>query len=189
MKDIRVILEEAGLDKDKIDATAKEVLENYKSINEVEAKTEKIKELEKETSELREQIENAQGSEEEIQRLKATVEEYKAAEEKRNADEKEKANRDSFSTVFEASLDGKEFANDLLKETVFEKVYGMCKEASGLGAKEAIESVTKDIPGVWVNPQTDPRKMPSAGQLDSKQLDGASEKRDFVRSFFGSGKE
>lgn len=186
MKDIRAILEEAGLDQDKIDATAKEVLENYKSINEVEAKTEKIKELEKETSELREQIENAQGSEEEIQRLKETVEEYKAAEEKRNADEKEKANRDSFSAVFEASLDGKEFANDLLKETVFEKVYGMCKEASGLGAKEAIESVTKDIPGVWVNPQTDPRKMPSPQDLQVKNDSLVESKKGLANLLFGS---
>lgn len=111
--------------------------------------------------------------------------EYQEAETKRKAAEDEAARRASFEETFNAAIGDKKFSNDLMRETVFEKVYGMCGKTSGLGAKEAIETVTKDVDGVWLNPQKDVHRMPSAGQLDEKQQAIADSKQALANLLFG----
>lgn len=186
MKDIKAILKDHGVDEDKIEEISKEVIENYRSTAEVEKKNERIKELETQNSELTEKIDTFSGSEEEIENLKAQVKEFQEKEQKREAEEKEATKRASFNDVFEAALGDKQFSNDLMRETVFEKAYKMCHETSGIGAKEAIESVTKDIEGVWMNPQTANHKMPGADQLDKKQEALVESKQSLADMLFGS---
>lgn len=189
MKDIKAILTEYELPADQVEKIAAEVMQNYRSLAELTKKEDRIKELEAQNNELQTQVEKLDSSSEEIENLKKAVEQYKTEEEERKKAESEKAARDSFEVVFNATLGEKEFANDLMRETIFEKVYKLCEENSGLGAKEALDSVTKDVPGVWVNPQRSAAKMPGAGEIDSKTPDSKAAKRAFVREFFGSGTE
>lgn len=184
MKDIKEILKDHGVED--VDAIAKEVIENYRSIAEVNKKDERIKDLEGQNQTMTEQIKELEGSSEMIESLKKQVTDFQEAEKARKEAEKESAKRDSFLESFNAAVGDKEFSNSLMRESVFEKAYKMCGEQSGMGAKEAIESLTKDMDGVWINPQKAAHKMPSPGQIDSKQQDEAAEKKDFARMLFGS---
>lgn len=189
MKDINDILAGYGLTDEQVSTICSEVVENYRSLGEVKQKDERITELRQQIEELNAKVAEAAESGQKVDELQSVIDDYKAKEEARLKDEEEKARRDSFATVFDTALDGKEFANELMRETVFEKVYAMCQSDAGVGAKEALESVTKDVSGVWVNPQNDVRKMPGAGTVGNMTPDKNASKRAFASLLFGSGEE
>lgn len=185
MKDIKAILEGLDIPDDAKQTIVKEVGENYRTINEVNSKAERIKELEAANKDLTETITGLEGNGEELESLKAKVAEFEQAEEDRKRQADEQAKRDSFKSVFDAAVGDKEFANDLIRETVFEKVYATCSQSSGLGATDVLDKTVENMEGVWKNPQTDPKSMPDGNTLSSKNDEGKSAEADkrLIRDF------
>lgn len=169
MKDIKAILAGFELSDDDRETIIKEVGENYRSIVEVTNKSQRIEELESRNKALTEQVSNLEGDGEELEKLKKQISDYQVAEEKRKADEEIAAKRDKFRKSFDDVIGDKEFTNDVIREAIFEKAYKECEEDSAIGAKEAIEKLTKDTDGIWKNPQNDPAKMPSQNDLANNQ--------------------
>ena len=184
MKDIRAILAEHELDEATAKAIEKAVGENYRTIAEVQQKADRIKELEKANGELADQVKALEGDGEQLQQLRDKVAEYEKAEADRKAAQEEAERRESFRALFDAALGDLEFANDLMRDTVFEKAYQQCQSV-GTGAKDAIEAVTRDVDGVWRNPQQDPKRMPGANDVSTKKPDGEVAKRAFAAQLFG----
>lgn len=184
MKDIKAILAEHEIDGDAAKAIAHAVGENYRTRAETEAKAERIKELERQNGELADQVKALEGDGEQLEKLRKQVADYEQAEAERKAKAEEDARRDSFRALFDAAIGDREFANDLMRDTVFERAYKEC-QSLGTGAKDAIEAVTKDVDGVWLNPQRDPKRMPGASDVSSKRPDGEAAKRAFAAQLFG----
>ena len=107
----------------------------------------------------------------------------KDAEEKRKADEAEAANRASFAQRFDEALEGREFANSIVRDAVFEKAYAHCTANAGADAKAAIEDAVKGVDNVWVNPQQDPRKMPNGEDMKTSRK--SAEEKNFLNALFG----
>lgn len=170
MKDIKAILEGVELDDATRNRVIKEVGENYRTINEMNGKVSKIEELEKANGELTEQIETLseqvkglEGDNEQITELQGRVAEFEQAERDRKAEEEEAQKRKDFEAVFDAAVGGKEFANDIMRDSIFEKVYKACSATTGASAEAVLAETVKDIDGVWKNPQQDINNMPAAG--------------------------
>lgn len=189
MKGIEQILTEAGIDGDQADAITREVTANYRSINEVEKKAARIQELTDRVEALTAEIESAEQAGAELQEARALIERYEAEEAERKAEAEEATRRDGFKAVFDAAVGDREFANGLIRDTVFDRVYDACMATDGLGAREALDSVIDGLDNVWLNPQLDERKQPKPGSVQSGKQDAATAKRDFVRRFFGSGED
>lgn len=167
MKDIKAILSAFELSDDDREAIIKEVGENYRSIVEMEKKTSRIKELEEQNEALTKQVGNLEGDGEEVKKLQKQVEDFEAKEAQRKADAEEAAKRDQFRAVFDAAVGEKEFANDIIRDSIFDRAYAKCTETTGLDAKQVIEEMTKDADGVWKNPQQEVAKMPDPAALSS----------------------
>lgn len=187
MKGITEILQGFAekLGADGVEAIRAEVMENYRSIDETTKKAERVKELEGELKALEERIAELDGNSDQVRELQDRIAAYEAKEQERQAAAQEDAKRKSFETAFDAALDGREFANGLMRETVLGKAYGLCSEQEGLGAREAIETITKDIDGVWSNPQRDPAKMPGIQDVRTTNERADEEKRGLVARLFG----
>lgn len=185
MKDIKSILKGYDLSSEQIEAIAGEVMQNYRTIAEVEKKDARITELADQVETLNAKVNEASESGAKIDELQAVVNDYKAKEKQREEMELEQAKRDSFQKVFNEALKGKQFTNSLMQESVFDKVYKMCQENNGIGADVAIDTVTKDLQGVWVNPQQDVHKMPGTELID-KTPSKDETKRAFASRLFGS---
>lgn len=187
MKDIKSILKEhvEGIDAEVVDKIAAEVIENYRTIDEVGKKTDRIASLEKELQERDEAIKNLDENAQELETLRDQVSKYEQAEADRIEAEQEAEKRSSFETVFNTALGERKFANSLIRETILNKAYAMCGENSAINASDAIEKLTKDEEGIWINPQTDPHSMPSDFDLGkAKDNDADTTKREFALRLF-----
>lgn len=179
MKDIQAIISDYSekLTQDEQAAIVKAVNANYKTIVEVEKKSNRIDELEKEIASLNEQISEMNDDSEEMAELKKQVEDFKAAEEKRKADEAENAKRSQFRDSFNAVIGDKEFANDLVRESVFDKVYEKCSNETGYGIDQAIKDFTENADGIWKNPQHESNKLPNPdGLTNSNENESSTDK-------------
>lgn len=189
MKDIKAILEDhaSALDAEATAKILREVQDNYRTVAEVEKKAQRISELEAMQGELAKQVESLEGAGQEVQALKEQVGEYQAKEKERLAQAQKATERASFEKAFDAALDGREFANDLVRESVFSRAMELCGSDSAVGVREAIESATKDVPGVWHNPQKDPAKMPDPLSMTSRKESGDEDAalRKMASSLFG----
>lgn len=186
MKDIKTILEGFDISDDVRDSIIREVTENYRTIAEVENKTQRIADLEKQNEALTEQVGNLEGEGEELEKLRDQVREFTEAEEKRKADETERAKRDSFRVLFDAAVGEREFANDIIRDSIFDKAYSRCSENTGFDAKDAIAELTKDTEGIWRNPQNDPRKMPNPNDLsNNKDRKAENDEKTIAAFMFG----
>lgn len=185
--DIKEILSEYNLTADEVDEIVKAVYGNYRSIKELEKKDQRIQELTDQVGDLSAKVDEAAEAGAKVDELQEVVKQFEEKEEQRRAAAEEQARRDSFAVTFNAEVGERKFANDLMRDTVFEKAYTMCQNETGVGVKEAIESITKDVEGVWTNPQTDPNKMPGADFGNNNNNDAATTKRAFARKLFGSG--
>lgn len=186
MKDIKAILSAFELSDDDREAIIKEVGENYRSIVEMEKKTSRIKELEEQNEALTEKVGNLEGDGEEIKALREQVAKFEAAEEQRKADKEEAAKRDQFRAVFDAAVGDKEFANDIIRDSIFDRAYAKCTETTGLDAKQVIEEMTKDADGVWKNPQQETKKMPNPADISNKKPSADDAKRTFADMLFSA---
>lgn len=178
MKDIKAILAEHELGDEVRAAIERNVRENYRTISEVTQKAERISELEKQNGELSEQVKALEGDGEQLEALRKQVADFEAAETARMEAEAEKAKRDSFRSVFDKAVGEREFANQLVEDTVFERVYKACQCDTGLGAKEALDTAVKDADGIWKNPQKDPAKMPNPDDVSAGRQKTAQEVKD-----------
>ena len=169
MKDIKAILEGITLTDDDREAIIKEVGENYRSIVEVTKKAQRIEELESQNKALTEQVGNLEGEGEELENLRQQVNQFAEAEERRKANELEASKRNNFRVIFDAALGDRKFANEMIGETVFNRAYEECGENAAINAKDAIEKLTKDMDGIWKNPQTDAEKMPSQKDISTSK--------------------
>lgn len=183
MKDIKAILSEYEFDEGVSEAIIKAVNENYKTVEEMEKKNKRIEELTAQNQTLTEQVGNLEGNGEELEKLRNQVQEFNEAEEKRQAAEAESAKREAFRATFDAAVGERKFANDLMRNSVFESVYKTCNEDAGAGAKDALEALTKDMPGVWENPQTAPHNMPNGGDLSQMKKDSVDTARKTIKDF------
>lgn len=167
MKDIKAILEGIEIEDEAKSRIIEEVNANYRTIKEMDGKKERIAELEKANEELSGQIKALEGDGEEIESLKVKIAEFEQAEKDRKAKEQEAQRRTEFEAVFNAAVGDKEFSNDLIRETVFNKVYAACSATTGASAETVLAETVKDMDGVWKNPQHDVNKMPNQQDVSS----------------------
>lgn len=186
MKDIKAILSAFELSDDDREAIIKEVGENYRSIVEMTKKTDRIKELEEQNQALTEQVGNLEGDGEEVEKLREQVKTFEEAEAQRKAEAEEAAKRDQFRAVFDAAVGEREFSNDIIRDSIFDKAYARCTETTGLDAKKVIEEMTKDAEGVWKNPQQDVRKMPNPSDISNKKPSADDAKKTFADMLFSA---
>ena len=169
MKDIKAILEGITLTDEDREAIIREVGENYRSIVEVTKKAQRIEELETQNKALTEQVGNLEGDGEELESLRKQVSQFAEAEERRKANELEASKRNNFRVIFDAALGDRKFANEMIGETVFNRAYEECGENAAINAKDAIEKLTKDMDGIWQNPQKVKEKMPSQNDISNNK--------------------
>lgn len=188
MKNVVEILTELGfeLDENKAKQVDEAVRENYKTRAEFDQKMAKfaesqkrIEELEGEIAQRDEAIQGMNGNAEELEAYKQKVAEYQKRDEERKAKELEEQRVESFKKIFVSSVGDRKFANPVIEQAIFEKVYKDCTETAGKSCQDAIEAVTKDLDGVWSNPQTDPNKMPVPNAGDDKTVEAIKLKRFF----------
>lgn len=183
MKDIKAILSEHELDSSVSESIIKAVNENYRTIDEMEKKAKRIDDLTAQNKALTEQVGELQGDGEEVEKLRKQVADFQEAENQRKATEAENEKREAFRVTFDAAVGERKFANDLVRSSVFESVYKTCSEDAGAGAKDTLEALTKDMPGVWENPQTSPHNMPNGGDLSQGKQESVDTARKTIRDF------
>lgn len=189
MKDIKVILEAFELDDDMRNSIIEEVNANYRTIEETEKRRKRIEELEEQNKTLSDQVGKLEGDGEELEKLRKQVQDFTDAEEQRKADEAESAKRASFRTVFDAAVGDKEFANDIVRDSIFDKVYAKCNEQVGIKAEDVIKELTENADGIWKNPQNDVNKMPTPEQISSKKNTGEDAAKREIANFLFPKKE
>lgn len=189
MKDIKAILADVELEDDAREAIIKAVNENYRTINEINGKNERIKELEEQNKALTEQVGNLEGDGEELEKLRQQIQEFTEADKERKARAEEDAKRDQFRTVFDAAVGEREFSNDIIRDSIFEKTYEKCSSQAGINAKDVIEEMTKDADGVWKNPQSEINKMPTPEQLSAQKAKSEEAAKKEIASFLFRKKE
>ena len=184
MKDIKTALKENGITEGEVyDNLVACVRENYRTVAEWTKKVDRIAELEAANADLADKAAKVDGDSQAHEELKRELQAMKDAEEKRKADEAEAANRASFAQRFDEALEGREFANSIVRDAVFEKAYAHCTANAGADAKAAIEDAVKGVDNVWVNPQQDPRKMPNGEDMKTSRK--SAEEKNFLNALFG----
>lgn len=189
MRNIEQILAEVdGLTDEQKSAIQAGVTENYRTVNEVKTKADRITELEAQVTEYQESIEKLEGDSSELESLKARVTEYEEAEKKRQEDEAEADKLAKFAKTFDEAIrsrsteQGNAFANDMMRDSVLEKVRKLCAEDESKGISEAIDEVTKDVSGIWKNPQQPVHKMPNnTGAAGSDSTEDKRTMANFLR--------
>ena len=94
--------------------------------------------------------------------LQAELDKYRQADEARQKAEQEAAAQKALEDRFDAVVNGKEFANSLVRNgTLAEFSRALNDPANtGKGDKELFDALTKDAAGIWKNPQQEPVKVP-----------------------------
>lgn len=170
-----------GLTDDQRKAIVDGVNENYRSKAEAESKAERISTLEAEIEGYKSKIEKLESDNSEVSALKQQLADFEAAEEKRKADAEEAERHASFEKVFDEAVKSREakvgnaFANPFMHDGILSRVRDLCEENPAVSVKDAIDSVTKDVPGVWMNPQQAPAIMPSDVGGEKSKEDAAKQ--------------
>lgn len=188
MKDIKAIIEEhaADLGEEAKAAILKDVRANYKTVAEFEKKAERIRELEEQSQLISEKASKLEGESAELEALRAELRERDEKEAARKAEAEKTARLEAFRATFDEALAGRKFANGIVAETVFSRAYEACEATVGKNAADAIEELTRDMDGVWVNPQRDPKMMPTLGQVSAAKASGEDNaKKSLAAMLFG----
>lgn len=189
MKDIKAIIEEhaSDLSEEAKAAILKDVRANYKTVAEYAKKVDRISELEEQAAEVSEKASRLEGDSRELEELRAQLKAREDAEAARKAEEAAAAKREQFKAAFDEALAGREFANPIVAETVFARAYDACSAEAGKSAGSAIDELVKDMDGVWVNPQRDPKMMPTLEQVSSAKASGEDNAKKTFASMLFSG--
>ena len=189
MKNIQEILNGLGVEIEAsvLDKLNKEVLENYKTINDYNKLKDKQEKAETDLAnantqinELNTQIQGLDGSKKEVDDLKKTIADMQKAESERIEREKiEKENADLLNNYNEIVKD-KKFVNEITKNALFNEVKEELNkgENKGKGINEIFEVLVKDREGIFENAN------PSVIIKPSEQIDNNADINE-ARSIMG----
>lgn len=170
MKNIKDIIGELEieLDEAKLGELEKAVLENYRTVAEVENKQSRISELEGQLATANEALEAAKNADvsnaDEVQAMREKIAAYEAADDERKAQTEEEKARQEFEERFQSAVGDKKFANDIVRSAVSDKAYAVSKANPDMDLSAILGGIVGDSDGVWLNPQQDVKKMPAASE-------------------------
>lgn len=168
MKNIKDIIGELGieLDEAKLGDLEKAVLENYRTVAEVENKQSRIGELEQQLATANEALEAAKNADvsnaDEVQAMRDKIAAYEKADEARKAQTEEEKARQEFEEKFGKAVGEKQFVNDIVRGAVADKAYAIAKANPDMDVAAILGGIVGDAEGVWQNPQQTVKKMPAA---------------------------
>lgn len=168
MKNIKDIIGELGieLDEAKLGDLEKAVLENYRTVAEVENKQSRIGELEQQLATANEALEAAKNADvsnaDEVQAMRDKIAAYEKADEERKAQTEEEKARQEFEEKFGKAVGDKQFVNDIVRGAVADKAYVIAKANPDMDVPAILGGIVGDAEGVWQNPQQTVKKMPAA---------------------------
>lgn len=168
MKNIKDIIGELGieLDEAKLGDLEKSVLENYRTVAEVENKQSRIGELEQQLATANEALEAAKNADvsnaDEVQAMRDKIAAYEKADEERKAQTEEEKARQEFEEKFGKAVGDKQFVNDIVRGAVADKAYAIAKANPDMDVAAILGGIVGDAEGVWQNPQQTVKKMPAA---------------------------
>lgn len=168
MKNIKDIIGELGieLDEAKLGDLEKAVLENYRTVAEVENKQSRISELEQQLATANEALEAAKNADvsnaDEVQAMRDKIAAYEKADEERKAQTEEDKARQEFDEKFVKTVGDKQFVNDIVRGAVADKAYAIAKANPDMDVAAILGGIVGDAEGVWQNPQQTVKKMPAA---------------------------
>lgn len=168
MKNIKDIIGELGieLDEAKLGDLEKAVLENYRTVAEVENKQSRISELEQQLATANEALEAAKNADvsnaDEVQAMRDKIAAYEKADEERKAQTEEEKARQEFDEKFVKTVGDKQFVNDIVRGAVADKAYAIAKANPDMDVAAILDGIVGDAEGVWQNPQQTVKKMPAA---------------------------
>lgn len=168
MKNIKDIIGELGieLDEAKLGDLEKAVLENYRTVAEVENKQSRISELEQQLATANEALEAAKNADvsnaDEVQAMRDKIAAYEKADEERKAQTEEEKARQEFDEKFGKAVGDKQFVNDIVRGAVADKAYAIAKANPDMDVAAILGGIVGDAEGVWQNPQQSVKKMPAA---------------------------
>ena len=168
MKNIKDIIGELGieLDEAKLGDLEKSVLENYRTVAEVENKQSRISELEQQLATANESLEAAKNADvsnaDEVQAMRDKIAAYEKADEERKAQTEEEKSRQEFDEKFGKAVGDKKFVNDIVRGAVADKTYAIAKANPDMDVAAILGGIVGDAEGVWQNPQQTVKKMPAA---------------------------
>lgn len=168
MKNIKDIIGELGieLDEAKLGDLEKAVLENYRTVAEVENKQSRIGELEQQLATANEALEAAKNADvsnaDEVQAMRDKIAAYEKADEERKAQTEEEKARQEFDEKFGKAVGDKQFVNDIVRGAVADKAYAIAKANPDMDVAAILGGIVGDAEGVWQNPQQSVKKMPAA---------------------------
>lgn len=180
MKNLKTILAEHNIEANDYEAVEKDVLANYVTRAEFEQKTAKAKDadtlqakitdLEADKDSLQKVIDAyGDAKPEDVAKIKTDYETLKKQmEDKAAAEEKAKANQ-SFADAMGEAVGDKKFANDLVKTATFAKVQELHEANPAKGLADLLAEVTKDVDGIWVNPQQEVKPVPKPGEKTDEE--------------------
>lgn len=121
-----------------------------------------VKKAKDELKTAKETISTLEANKGDMDALQAELDKYKQADEARQKAEQEAAAQKALEDRFDAVVNGKEFANSLVRNgTLAEFSRALNDPANtGKGDKELFDALTKDAAGIWKNPQQEPVKVP-----------------------------
>ena len=175
MQNIKDILAANGIsDEDVVSKIEAGVLANYRTVSEVEGKNEKLANANEKISaanakidELTAALESAQNlntaDAESVKKLQDQLAEFKAKSEAEAAAAAEKQAKEEFAKTFNEALGDRKFANPLIAHSVSETVRAIAEKNPDMNVSDIIESTTKDMAGVWTNPQREVHVMQQGG--------------------------
>ena len=168
MKNIKDIIGELGieLDEAKLGDLEKSVLENYRTVAEVENKQSRISELEQQLATANEALEAAKSADvsndDEVKAMRDKIAAYEKADEERKAQTEEEKARQEFDEKFGKAVGDKQFVNDIVRGAVADKAYAIAKANPDMDVAAILGGIVGDAEGVWQNPQQTVKKMPAA---------------------------
>lgn len=179
----REFLTELGLEKDVVDKIMSENgadIENAKKS--VAGLQDELKEKEKTIADLTETIKGFESTDDTVKELQGKIEEYEKAEKERKQAEKDREQDAILTQNILEVIGEKQFVNDYTKDSIIAQVKSeLAKvENKGKGASEIFETLTKDVEGIFKNPQQEQLVIEQAGNPNDKELDDA-----FVRQVMG----
>lgn len=176
MKNVQELAKEFNLELP--DGFEKKLLENYKTVPEFNKTKEKAEKLEADLKEkdgtikeLNDSISAFDGEKGKLEELQKQVETYQTKEAERVELEKQKSADETIKKSLMEAIGEKEFTNSLVEESIFNKVKEDLgkDENKGKGIKDLLDVYTKDVDGVWKNPNEPGPKTPefNQGNLDT----------------------
>lgn len=138
-----------------------------------------LKEQIKEKDETISSLEAANGD---SQKLQEELEKYKKAEKDRQEAEKAAEEDRILTEAITAAIGEKEFVNEMTKNGYISEVKKALKDPAnkGKGAAELFESMTKDVEGIFKNPNKGNVQIPPAGGGSSLSEDQESRMRQIM---------